>query len=595
MNTLLETTDRSAGPAAAPRAQAVTRARVLRRRVMTVGGLVLVLVWAWMRALPEDGAVLNGSGGALLADLGGRALDPRLDPEFLRLVGEATLVTLAFAALGAAGALVLGLVGGLVLSDVVWTASPPAPVRALRAALRGLFVALRSIHEIIWALLLVTVLGLDPLVAVLALVIPFGAQTAQVFGETFDSADTRAYVALRRSGAPGTSALAYALLPSASSVLLSYSFYRFECSVRSTVLLGFVGVGGLGQELVVSLQSRNWEEVWTFVYVLLLLSALVEGWSARVRREVAAGGVAAASGQRARRPVSAASCAATEPAQHSDAEGAAAAVLAAGPLLRPPGERVLSRPRRPWSRATVLLLLPSLALSWWATGLSLSGLTDPTTWELTRELLDDLVPPALPEGGGSALVGAVLDTVSIAVLAMTFAVLVTLVVGPWAASRSLLRYPARLVLLLLRSVPPTVWAVLALFVLLPGVLPGALALGLYAAGILGRLVAEAWEAQDRAAAHALELSGSPRWLAGIAAVLPVSMRQLVTYTLYRFEVSIRDTTVVGVVGAAGLGRLLSENLSAFRFPVVSSLLLASFMLSALVELTSRRLRRSLTR
>lgn len=555
----------------AQREAAVTRAAVLRRRTTTILLLAAVLAWSWWRALPEDGAVLNGSAGALLQDLGARALDPEVGSQFLAVVWQATLVTLAFAALGAAGALVLGLLGGLVLSDVVWPARVPRVWRVVRAVLRVVLVALRSIHELIWALLLVSVLGLDPLVAVLALVIPFGAQTAQVFGETFDSTDARAYRELRRAGAPAPSALVYALVPAASPVLLSYSFYRFECSVRSTVLLGFVGVGGLGQELVVSLQSRNWEEVWTLVYVLLALSALVEAWSSRVRREVAAPTVARVA------------VACRGPAQVSDAEGTVAAVR--------PATRARGGARRPWSRLTVWLLVPSLVVGWWGADLSFAALVDPVTWELTRQLLGDLLPPALPDDGPDALVGAVLDTIAMAVLAMALAVAVTMLVASGAASRTLLRYPARLLLLVLRSVPPTVWAVLALFVLLPGVLPGALALGLYAAGILGRLVAEAWEGQDRSAVLALRRAGTAGWVAGVAAVLPVSVRQLVTYTLYRFEVSVRDTTVVGVVGAAGLGRLLAEHLASFRFPVVATLLLASFALSAAVELSSRRLRR----
>ncbi len=561
-----------------------TRGRVLRRRLSFWLVLTGLVVWAWSRAQPADGDVLNGSSGALLRDLAGRALTPRLDGAFLQLVGEATLVTLAFAALGTAGALLLGIVGGAILSDVAWPGRVPPVWRAARTVVRTVLVALRSIHELVWALLLVSVLGLDPLVAVLALIIPFGAQTAQVFAATLDGADTGPYLALRRSGAPQVSALLYALVPAASRGLLSYSFYRFECSVRSTVLLGFVGAGGIGQELVVSLQSRNWEEVWTLVYALLLLSAVVEIWSARVRREVA--GTVPASSQAAQRTIE----------REDDAEGTVAAVIATGPL-RTSGPRS-ARPvrvarRRPWSRVTMVLLLPALVGCWVAADLSLDGLADPLTWELSRELLADLVPPELPEGGAGALVDAAMDTVAMAVLAMAIAVGVTVTVGPWAAGRSLLRYPARLLLLALRSVPPTVWAVLALFVLFPGVLPGALALGLYAAGILGRLVAEAWESQDRAAARALERAGTPAWLAGLAAVLPGSTHQLLTYTLYRFEVSIRDTAVVGVVGAAGLGRLFAENLSTFQFSVVSSLLVVSFLLSVAVEHFGRRLRRSL--
>lgn len=569
-------------PDAAPQDRpGVTRAAVLRRRGATLAVLALVLTAAGWRALAGSGDVLNAGGAALLDDLLARALSPRLDPEFLELVARATVTTVAFAAVGAAGALVVGLLGGLVLSDAAWSRRPPLLVRALRWVLRGILVAARSVHELVWALLFVSVLGLDPLVAVLALVVPFGAQTAQVYAETFDGVPGGAHAALRRAGAPRTAAVLYALVPSASPLLLSYAFYRFECSLRSTVLLGFVGVGGLGQELVVSLQSRNWEEVWTLVLALLVLSALVEAWSARVRREAGSLGPASA------------------PAATADGEGIGALVAA---------RTDSAPPRRTWTRWSVLLGVPALAGAWWWTGATFDGLTDPLTWQLTQELLADLVRPELPDGGWSVLLLAVLDTLAIAVLAMAGAVLLALLLAPWAAApagrrrrrtvaglpRTTLRLVARILLLGLRSVPPTVWAVLALFVFFPGVVPGAVALGLYAGGILGRLVAEAWESVDRGPRDALVRAGTPPWRAGLLAVVPPSAQQLTTYTLYRFEVCVRDTAVVGVVGAAGLGRLLAEGLAAFRFPVVASVLLASFAVSVAVEMTSRRVRRALT-
>ncbi|MGA8210304.1 MAG: ABC transporter permease subunit, partial [Nocardioidaceae bacterium] len=152
---------------------------------------------------------------------------------------------------------------------------------------------------------------------------------------------------------------------------------------------------------------------------------------------------------------------------------------------------------------------------------------------------------------------------------------------------------ARMLLLVLRSVPAPVWAVLALLALFPGILPGALALGLYTGGILGRLVAEAWESLDRGPLDALVAAGTGRRLAALAAVGPASVHHLTTYTLYRFEICVRDTAVVGVVGAAGLGRLLSEQLSAFRFPVVTTVLAAFLLVSGASEIAGRRLRAAL--
>lgn len=551
--------------------RATTGRTVAMRRLI---GLLLVLaplVWAWHRATPDGTEVVNRGGLSLVGDLLASALHPRLSPEFLAVVLDATMVTLIFAALGTAGALVIGLAGGLVLSDAAWHRHPSPIVRLSRLLVRGVLVAARSIHELIWALLLVSVFGLDPLVAVLAIAIPFGAQTAKVFAETFDGVPTGPLGALRNAGARPIPALAYGLFPAAAPLLLSYCFYRFECAIRSAVVLGVVGVGGIGQELVVSLQSRNWDEVWTLVGAVLLLSAATDLWSTRLRREHAV-----------------VTCSDWSAGQE--------------------GHRRPARSR--WARWSAVLMIPALIAAWWTSELSLSSLTSPRTRELTGRLLDDMWPPVLPPGGWRALAEAVPDTIAMAVLAMAVAVLITMATGPWAMRsrlaaidehtrlarrlpRGALRWAARTVLLILRSVPPTVWAVIALLALFPGILPGALALGLYTGGILGRLVAEAWESIDTRPRDALRTIGTPGWLAATAAVVPPSANHLATYTLYRFEICVRDTAVVGVVGAAGLGRLLAENLTAFRFPAITTLLAASFALSIASEILGRRLRHAL--
>lgn len=555
-----------------------TRQSVRTRRLLAALLVLVPLGWALSQSVPASGDVVNRGGLRVLGGLFGSVLQPALAGSFLARVGEAALITVVFASLGTLGALVIGVGGGLVLSDVVWAGRPPALVRGVRLVLRSLLVLARSVHELVWALLLVSVLGLDPLVAVLAIAIPFGAQTAKVFAETLDGVPRGPVAALRRAGVRSASALAYGILPGAAPLLVSYSFYRFECAIRSAVLLGVVGVGGLGQELVVSLQSRNWDEVWTLIGAVLLLSALVDLWSTRFRSDPAVLG-------------------------RSDRS------------VPPEGVRRSTAPRParrgvPWSRWSALLLLPGLVVAWQLAGVSWAGVASARTRDLAVRLVADLWPPHLPRGGWPVLVDSVLDTVAMAVLAMAVAVVLTLLIAPWATrvrhdsrgagSSAVRRWSrgagwcaARLLLLVLRSVPPTVWAVVALLALFPGVLPGALALGLYTGGILGRLVAEAWEAMDLRARDALRHAGISRPVAALAAVVPPSTHQLVTYTLYRFEICIRDTAVVGVVGAAGLGRLLAENLAVFRFPVVTTLLATFFAVSLLSEVAGRRLQRAL--
>ena len=551
----------------------VSSRSVALRRVFGVLLVVVPVVWALTVAVPPGTETINPGGPPLLGQLLSSALKPALSPGFLAIVANATLVTLVYAALGTAGALVIGILGGLVLSDIAWQRRAPLVVRVLRMVLRGVLVAVRSIHELIWALLFVSVLGLDPLVAVLAIAVPFGAQTAKVFADSLDGVPPEPLNALRSAGARPLPALSYALFPAAAPLLLSYSFYRFECAVRSAVVLGVVGVGGLGQELTVSLQSRNWDEVWTLIGAVVLISAAVDIWSTQLRRDMAV-----------------VSCSDWSVGQQRG--------------------RGLAAASSPWARRSVLVAIPAVIVAAIVSGVSLNGLTSARTRQLTGRLLDELWPPELPRGGWEALGSAVTDTIAMAVLAMAIAVVITLMIGPWASrarpgpmdegsewparvARSSAFWAARIILLVLRSIPPTVWAVIALLLLFPGVLPGALALGLYAGGILGRLVAEAWESVDTRPRDALRAIGVRRPLAALAATAPPSMQHLVTYTLYRFEICVRDTAIVGVVGAAGLGRLFAENLSEFRFPVVTTLLIASFAVSIAAELVGRRLRAAL--
>ena len=570
MSALLDAPSRTAPPpggatTSTPRTSGAT---VTVRRLVAVAVVVGALAWSWARATGGGGALVNTGGLSLLGELLGAAAHPALSGDFVARVGAAVVTTVVFAALGTVGALVVGALGGLVLSDAAWARRPPAAVRALRLVLRAVLVAARSVHELVAALLLVSVLGLDPLVAVLAIALPFGAQTAKVFSEILDDVDDAPLRALRTAGAPPTAALAWALLPGAAPMLASYGFYRFECSIRSAVLLGVVGVGGLGAELVLSLSSRNWDEVWTLVAAVLALSALVDAWSAKVRAGMAV-----------------TSC--------SDWSGGRRAGVRSG----------TSR----WVLLSALAAPVVVVAAWTVSGVSLAGLVSERTRRLTASLVADMLPPAAPPGGWGVLGSATADTVAMAVLAMALAVGITLAVGPWAArprrsaaeegvgalargSRLAVAVAARAVLLVLRSIPPTVWAVLALLALFPGVLPGAVALGLYTGGILARLVAEGWESVSARPRDALRAAGVARPVAAIAAIAPPSGRSLVGYTLYRFEICVRDTAVVGVVGAAGLGRVLQENLAVFRFPVVTTVLLATFALSVATEVLGRRVR-----
>jgi phosphonate transport system permease protein len=146
---------------------------------------------------------------------------------------------------------------------------------------------LRAIPEIVWALMLVRVLGLGPGAGVLALAITYGGMLGKVYTEILDSIDARPAQALLAAGSPRLAALAYGLLPGAAPELTSYTVYRWECAVRASVIMGFVGAGGLGQLMDQSMKMLNGGEAATILLVFLLLVLLADALSATLRKALA--------------------------------------------------------------------------------------------------------------------------------------------------------------------------------------------------------------------------------------------------------------------------------------------------------------------
>jgi phosphonate transport system permease protein len=157
------------------------------------------------------------------------------------------------------------------------------------------------------------------------------------------------------------------------------------------------------------------------------------------------------------------------------------------------------------------------------------------------------------------------------------------------------RTPTRLLLNALRSVPELVWASLLLIAAGLGPFAGTLALAAHTCGVLGRLFAEAIENAPAGSATALRTQGVAGGRVFLYATLPQVLPQLLSYTLYRWENNIRAAAVLGVVGAGGLGQLLSFHMGLFHMGKTATVLIAMFLLVILVDGLSLGLRRLLMR
>jgi len=148
-------------------------------------------------------------------------------------------------------------------------------------------VLLRSIPEIVWALLFVRAVGLGPAAGVLAIAINYAGMLGKVYFEIFESGDTRPVRAILEAGGGRLAAFGYGIFPVALPELVSYSVYRWECAVRASVVMGFVGAGGLGQQMDLSMKMLAGGEVATILIVFFLLVLLADAVSAVLRRAVA--------------------------------------------------------------------------------------------------------------------------------------------------------------------------------------------------------------------------------------------------------------------------------------------------------------------
>ena len=215
---------------------------------------------------------------------------PAHSPDFLRLVAAETWRTVAMATAGLVLALLIAVPATLASTRVLSVSALAGRMARgpfwLRQAVRGALVVLRSIPELVWALVFVRVVGLGPTAGVLAIALTYGGMLGKVYGDILESGETHATETLLRNGGSRLQAFLFGLLPQNAAELISYTVYRWECAIRSSVVLGFVGAGGLGQLMDGSMKMFAGAEVLTMLLVFVALVALADRISAELRRSL---------------------------------------------------------------------------------------------------------------------------------------------------------------------------------------------------------------------------------------------------------------------------------------------------------------------
>ncbi|MBY0242922.1 MAG: ABC transporter permease [Burkholderiaceae bacterium] len=263
----------------------------LRGRLLAIALLVLLL-WPMLVASEFQPWILFdaqslGAAWQFLATF----FPPAHDAEFLAMVARETWKTVAMATAGLSLALLGAIPATLLVTERLSISRigsgrmAPLPY-VIRQAVRWLLVLLRSVPELVWALLLVRVVGLGPTAGVLAIALTYCGMLGKVYAEILESSETHAADTLLANGAGRLTALLYGALPEAASELVSYTVYRWECAIRGSVIMGFVGAGGLGQRMEESMKMLAGGEVCTMLLVFVALVAAADQVSKWLRRRL---------------------------------------------------------------------------------------------------------------------------------------------------------------------------------------------------------------------------------------------------------------------------------------------------------------------
>lgn len=261
------------------RAAVLHRDPAWRRRVAVAILAVAVVLPAMRAAEFAPWTLFERSSLEAAAHFVANFFPPATSTAFLATAAVATWQTIAIATAGMAIALVLAVPATLAMTRILSVSSIGRPMaRApafVRLVVRWTMVVLRSVPELLFALCFVRLFGLGPTAGVLAIGLSYAGMLAKVFAEILESNDEAPCRAVLAGGGSRLQALLFGAVPQCAHELVSYGVYRWECAVRGSVMMGFVGAGGLGQQIDTSMKMFEGGETATLlaVFVLLVLGA----------------------------------------------------------------------------------------------------------------------------------------------------------------------------------------------------------------------------------------------------------------------------------------------------------------------------------
>ncbi len=554
--------------------------------------LVAALVLGWRAAEIRPSAIFDAAALASVRAFLRGLFPPDLSPAFLRTVIAAMGQTIAIAVAGTALSILIGLPLGVLSTATLYRRGVLLAgerrgagwllLYGMSHATRSVLGFLRAVPDLMWGILFVVAVGLGSLAGTLALAVSYSGVLGRVYADVFEDVDSRPLEALHASGATRAQVFLRGIWPQAAPSITAYTLYSFECCVRAASVLGFVGAGGIGYEINISMRLFQYNQVLTLIIAFIALLTATDVLSRKARRRLRGAG---APGEilPTRLPFS------TE-----------------GPLRR----RTTIAAGWLTARAFGLIATAVIVWSFFASGFANGAIFGPGLFTRITRFVGAMFPPDLDPAFLRSLAVPLFQTLGISVMGTAIGIALgavlaipatsTLVfVEPDAAGnyswadrmmRALIYYAARLSLNALRSIPELVWVMICILAVGLGPFAGTLAIGLHTGGVLGKLYAETLEEVPTRPLEALRAAGARTFQILLWGIWPQARPMLQSYTVLRWEMNLRISTILGLVGGGGLGQAIYNNVQLGFYPRVATLVLVIYALVVSTDWFGDRLR-----
>lgn len=475
--------------------------------------------------------------------------------ETLSLVGE----TLAIVALSTLLAVLLSIPIALL------SAESTSPHRAAQLTGRGLTVLCRATPDLVLAILFFRVFGLGAAAGILAMGIHSVGMIAKLYADAIEELDDGPRESIQAAGATRRQQITAAIPQRLMPQIIATALHRFDINLRTSVLLGYVGVGGIGLAISDALRVLDYQRGMALAFIVLGLCIVIEMISGSIR--------VALFGRRSRK------------------------------------RRMLARERR---QATATRLTPPWDADRIGQFASFAVVIAITVWSFAEVNLSwsefwtglGNLPAALalffpPSTGGalSTMLDQLVITLQIALAATFIGAVLAIPIGCFAA-RNVVRNPVvhgffRVLIVTIRGIPELILAIIFVVISGLGAVAGTLALAVGAVGLLSKLVADSLEETDTQVQDALRATGATEVQVFFAATIRQAAPAFVAHTLYLLDTNIRSATLLGVVGAGGIGFLLLNAARVNQFDVVTMILILMILVVLAVEAIAVWLRNSI--